>query len=569
MITPEDRQWVDERFRWMFEQFGKELFDKNHLHLEPFEGFHEGFFPQEAPEIWELTQRICTTMDIDPGRILLSLEEGGASYDIGNTPLGTYIRHFDFEQGKTGSIITYISYMHQSPYAPTATLAHELAHVKLLGEGRISQKSEEHEYLTDLCTVFFGYGLVECNSYYEKNEIYLDGTSYSTVYQGGGYLSPEIWAYALALYCRLKGLEFASYAEYVDRFHVKMVQDSIKLLEKEGTILDEFIPPAQGVAPDFSGRGFVSDKVKNKLEQLDKEVGIDGNPENRLKRAKCSIRYRIFEQAVEDLYILSQTAGYEDHAWLQMAKAWALLGNQEKAIELLERTQPRLGHTAAWLFAHASLVWDSGDEEQVRIIIDQALEVDAECDEAWWYKAHLLNRQNDTEGALHAIEKALAIAPDDEDYWNTKGIIFSSMGKSEMAKKHFQKALELEPYIAEAHLYLGIKDRKENNFDQALVHLQEAVYHSYSNQNYIWHRDLALRREVAHELDDWMPISPLASPDDAFNIRMQLRDMNIKAKFKELEGGMLFTDVADQVEWLWVRDSDAEAAINLLETSEF
>jgi hypothetical protein len=43
------------------------------------------------------------------------------------------------------------------PTALVATVAHELGHVLLLGEGRISAQQQDHEPLTDLLTVFFGH----------------------------------------------------------------------------------------------------------------------------------------------------------------------------------------------------------------------------------------------------------------------------------------------------------------------------------------------------------------------------------------------------------------------------
>ena len=50
------------------------------------------------------------------------------------------------------------------PMSLVATVAHELGHVRLLGEARIHGGFEDHEPLTDLLTVFFGLGCVhgEC-----------------------------------------------------------------------------------------------------------------------------------------------------------------------------------------------------------------------------------------------------------------------------------------------------------------------------------------------------------------------------------------------------------------------
>jgi hypothetical protein len=51
------------------------------------------------------------------------------------------------------------------PESLVATLAHEIAHVKLLGENRID---ENNEYLTDLTTVIFGLGIFNANNAFKS-----------------------------------------------------------------------------------------------------------------------------------------------------------------------------------------------------------------------------------------------------------------------------------------------------------------------------------------------------------------------------------------------------------------
>ncbi len=51
-----------------------------------------------------------------------------------------------------------------APFSIVATCAHELAHVVLLGQGRISPDAEDHEQLADLLPVFFGLGVFSANA---------------------------------------------------------------------------------------------------------------------------------------------------------------------------------------------------------------------------------------------------------------------------------------------------------------------------------------------------------------------------------------------------------------------
>jgi len=77
-----------------------------------------------------------------------------------------------------------------------ATLAHELAHVKILGKGLLK---ENDEYLTDLVTVFYGLGVFNANAafqFYKNQERW--------GYKRQGYLIQQEWGYALALYAYIR-----------------------------------------------------------------------------------------------------------------------------------------------------------------------------------------------------------------------------------------------------------------------------------------------------------------------------------------------------------------------------
>lgn len=78
-----------------------------------------------------------------------------------------------------------------NPDALIATLAHELSHVKLLGQLGLA---ENDEHLTDLTTVFFGFGVLNANACFQ---FFKDAGSWG--YFNLGYLKQEEWAYALAL----------------------------------------------------------------------------------------------------------------------------------------------------------------------------------------------------------------------------------------------------------------------------------------------------------------------------------------------------------------------------------
>jgi hypothetical protein len=77
-----------------------------------------------------------------------------------------------------------------------ATLAHELAHVKLLGEERIKKNDET---LTDLATIVFGLGVFGANTAFQFRNSF-DSWGYSRT----GYLTQMDWGYALALFAYIR-----------------------------------------------------------------------------------------------------------------------------------------------------------------------------------------------------------------------------------------------------------------------------------------------------------------------------------------------------------------------------
>lgn len=93
------------------------------------------------------------------------------------------------------------------PESLVAVLAHEMAHIKLLGEDRMTKNNE---YLTDLTTVFFGLGIFNANVAFQT---YKGFDVYG--WQKLGYLNQMQWAYALALFARMRGEQSPAWAEHL------------------------------------------------------------------------------------------------------------------------------------------------------------------------------------------------------------------------------------------------------------------------------------------------------------------------------------------------------------------
>lgn len=119
-----------------------------------------------------------------------------------------------------------------------STIAHELGHVLLLGEGRISHTRRDHEPLTDLLTVYFGLGIFSANSAFEFSS-HQSGWSWARL----GYLTEPMYGYALARFALLHHDPKPAWAEHVDLNPRGHLRQGLRYL------LAQDPPPAAGAAP--------------------------------------------------------------------------------------------------------------------------------------------------------------------------------------------------------------------------------------------------------------------------------------------------------------------------------
>jgi hypothetical protein len=95
------------------------------------------------------------------------------------------------------------------PENMVATLAHEFAHIKILGEKRLDINDES---LTDLTPVVFGLGIFNANASFKFFQG-SDGWGHNSV----GYLKQQEWGYALALYAYYREERSPEWVKYLSK----------------------------------------------------------------------------------------------------------------------------------------------------------------------------------------------------------------------------------------------------------------------------------------------------------------------------------------------------------------
>jgi tetratricopeptide (TPR) repeat protein len=213
-LTDAQRAWLDARFAWLLQQFGEARLCK--AVVTPTAEFFPETYRGTSDDALALFNRVCRYMEVDPARVELAFYRSAAADDVAVSlnptlrgfALGTYS-----EDG--GRIRIRLEQTRLSePHTVIATLAHELGHVHLLGDGRCSADSADHEPLTDLLTVFFGMGIFTANSVIREANWRVGNFSGWNVSRQG-YLGLAEYAYALAIYATARGERKPTWFRYL------------------------------------------------------------------------------------------------------------------------------------------------------------------------------------------------------------------------------------------------------------------------------------------------------------------------------------------------------------------
>lgn len=191
------KSWIEDRLHWLYDQFPDNVYNGRKMIL-PLEKFFPDKYDQSKRSVQTMFDRVCGYMDVDPEHVHLELvqevKEGfWLVNDLGHAmpqAAGT----FSFGERKLRVRIDQAG-LHD-PMALVGTMAHELAHVRLLGEHRYHAKYFDNELLTDLTVVFLGLGIFLANS--ARHSYPLNSHWPETNASRPEYMTPQMFGWALA-----------------------------------------------------------------------------------------------------------------------------------------------------------------------------------------------------------------------------------------------------------------------------------------------------------------------------------------------------------------------------------
>lgn len=230
-VEAEDKLWLEESMGWLLEEFGRDAFRDVTVVL-PTDEFFPDAYSAEEDDARALVDRVCGYMSVNPDLIELEFFEDDAhecQKDIGFAEFSSEGATGHYKKRRDKFVVSLDSSQLTDPMCVIATVAHELGHVRLLGEGRVHAGYEDHEPMTDLLTVFFGMGVFTANSAFS-----FDASSQGWRAQRRGYLNEEMFGYALAVFALMRGEQNPSWSRYLEGSVGTFFKHGQKYLEKTG-----------------------------------------------------------------------------------------------------------------------------------------------------------------------------------------------------------------------------------------------------------------------------------------------------------------------------------------------
>lgn len=219
-IDQEMRLWMEHAFLWLATQFGEETILSKKV-LVPTQQDFPIRYDGSQHSLLKTAEIVAAQMDINLAEVNLhTYDENLKAFDGGmghrlftqvdksskvKLAAGLY-----FDKNEEGKYDIFIEQKNLSePENLVAVLAHEFAHIKLLGEKRLDFNDE---YLTDLTPVVLGLGIFNANASFRFYQGY-DGWGHNSV----GYLKQQEWGYALALYAFYRQQQSPAWAKHLTK----------------------------------------------------------------------------------------------------------------------------------------------------------------------------------------------------------------------------------------------------------------------------------------------------------------------------------------------------------------
>lgn len=200
-VDEQNRIWIEESFQTLLDIFGKEATLLRKVLIPERIHFPVRYDGSEA-SAFETLRIVANQMEVPIERITLDFYDDHLRQITDGSPGGMY-----WGKGENTFEISLVRSKLDEPENMVATLAHEIAHIKLLGENRMEENDEP---ITDLTTIFFGLGIFNANAAFQT---FADSKYYG--WTESGYLTQMEWGYGLSLFAYIRQEKNPQWANYL------------------------------------------------------------------------------------------------------------------------------------------------------------------------------------------------------------------------------------------------------------------------------------------------------------------------------------------------------------------
>ena len=226
---PAAKAWVEERLQWLADEFDDSVFSGRRIVLPTSEFFSDAYVGSKKA-VRRLLNQVCAYMDVVPDLVALKFfDQAGKIERVNESGQSLGYAAGTYEEGDSKFIIRIDQAGMDNPMSLVGTMAHELAHVRLLGESRIMREAFDNELLTDLTAVHFGMGIFLANA--PAHWIRRDDKWPDSDLLRPEYLTPPMYGWALAHLAWFRGESKPAWAKHLSYGARANLQQGIRYLQ--------------------------------------------------------------------------------------------------------------------------------------------------------------------------------------------------------------------------------------------------------------------------------------------------------------------------------------------------
>lgn len=252
ILDENTRVWMEHAFIWLAEQFGPDNI-KSKTVVVPNTQFFPIVYNGTKQTLDRTAAIVAKQMDIDIAEVEMHVYYQNAvqsKLTTGDGKSGISAGLYFSKNEATGKYDIFVDERYLSqPEKMVAVIAHEFAHIKLLGNGVLTENDED---LTEITTAVFGLGIFNANASFDFYKT-PNGWGYTAL----GYLKSAEWAYILALYAFYRGENNPPWFQHLNKGIRKDAERSMEFINAntEKIFAEEYkLPSTQENDVLYTGR---------------------------------------------------------------------------------------------------------------------------------------------------------------------------------------------------------------------------------------------------------------------------------------------------------------------------